>query len=96
MPGERILIEFADDIDGSEELVTTAGRVAFWFSTSYMDRPPGVGNGAAIVWNAHRWFVHWTKARAVSVRCAEHLTGEQLRALAPTTTPAPVGAEEGK
>ena len=83
MPGERILIEFATDIDGSPELVTTAGRVAFWFSTSYPDRPAGIGNGAVVVQNAHRWHVHWTKARAVSVRCAEHLTGEQLRALSP-------------
>lgn len=85
MPSERILIEFATDIDGSPELVTTAGRVAFWFSTSYMDRPTGTGNGAIVVQNAHRWHVHWTKARAVSVRCVEHLSGEQLRALGSPT-----------
>ena len=71
MSAERILIEFSGDVDGSPDLVATAGRVAFWFSTSYMDRPSGVGNGAACVWERHRWYVHWTKARAVSVRCVE-------------------------
>lgn len=87
MPGERLIIEFAADIDGSPELVTTAGRVAVWFSTSYPDRPAGIGNGAVVVQNAHRWHVHWTKARAVSVRCVEHLTGEQLRAITQTEEP---------
>lgn len=69
MPRERILITFPGDVDGSPELVATAGHVAFWFSTSYMDRPAGPGQGAACMWGGHYWFVHWTKARAVSVRC---------------------------
>ena len=73
MARERILIKFSADVDGSPELVTEAGRVAFWFSTSYIDRPAGVGNGAACVQGRHRWYVHWTKARAVSVRCVEEV-----------------------
>lgn len=73
MPSERLLIEFSDTVDGSPELVATAGHVAFWFSTSYLDRPAGTGNGAACVWGRHRWYVHWTKARAVSVRCIEEV-----------------------
>lgn len=73
MASERILIEFSADVDGSRDLVAVAGEVAFWFSTSYGDRPAGIGNGAACDWSGHRWYAHWTKARAVSVRCIERV-----------------------
>lgn len=67
MARERILLRFGD-VDASPRLCSIACELAFWFSSSFPDRPHGFGQGAVVVSGGHRWRVHWTKARAVSVR----------------------------
>lgn len=65
--GERILLRF-DTVDASPRLCSIACELAFWFSTSFPDRPHGTGQGVVIESAGHRWHMHRTKARAVSVR----------------------------